>query len=373
MKNKKNTAKGGEVKHDVSCLTSPCTIEELDDWLNVAEEKELVLRPEQFQKLTPLVVEFNRESEGSTMTPRKLAALIGLVNESQKSEEDRDEMLGLLCVFLQMPKHLLSRTMHRLARSTNPTVRNMIIRAVLRAYPTIDMTEAAQPDPYAYASFNAFFTRALRPGAREIAGGANVIASPVDGTVSQVGRITNGQVYQAKGSHYTTDALLADDASAARYRGGAFACVYLAPYNYHRIHMPLEGRLTATRYVPGELFSVNAATVRAVPGLFARNERVVCEFDTALGPMAMVLVGALFVGSIETVYAGEVNPPPTRGGAVRRIDVGLGTEFAKGAEIGRFNMGSTVILLLGNGAIRFADRLGAGATVRLGQWLATAE
>ncbi|NJD30996.1 MAG: phosphatidylserine decarboxylase [Gammaproteobacteria bacterium] len=271
-----------------------------------------------------------------------------------------------------LPKHLLSRTMHRLARSTHPTVRNLVVRTILRAYPMIDMREAAQPDPFAYPSFNAFFTRALRPDARPVATGANVIASPVDGTVSQLGTIANGQVFQAKGSHYTTDALLADAASATRFEGGAFACIYLAPYNYHRIHMPLDARLTATRYVPGELFSVNAATVRAVPGLFARNERVVCEFDSALGPMAMVLVGALFVGSIETVYAGEVNPPPARGGPVRSLDAGLGTGFAKGAEIGRFNMGSTVILLLGHRTVRFAERLGAGSTVRMGQLLATA-
>ena len=270
-----------------------------------------------------------------------------------------------------LPKRALSRTMHRFARSTHATVRKATIGAILRAYPTIDMGEAAEPDPYAYPSFNAFFTRALRPGVRPVAEGPNSVASPVDGTVSQLGRIAAGQIYQAKGSHYTAGALLADGAAAERYEGGAFACMYLAPYNYHRIHMPYAGRLTATRYVPGEFFSVNAATVRAVPGLFARNERAVCEFETALGPMAMVLVGALFVGSIETVYAGEINPPPARGGALRGIDAGVGAEFAKGAEIGRFNMGSTVILLVGNGSLRFGDALGPGSTVRMGQLLAT--
>ncbi|MDQ1345160.1 MAG: phosphatidylserine decarboxylase, partial [Pseudomonadota bacterium] len=138
-------------------------------------------------------------------------------------------------------------------------------------------------------------------------------------------------------------------------------------------HMPLAGRLTATRYVPGQLFSVNAASARAIPGLFARNERVVCEFETELGPLAMVLVGALFVGSIETVYAGEINPPPIRGGAVRSVETGLGTQFARGAELGRFNMGSTVVLLLGNRATRFADGLVPGTTLRLGQALARTE
>jgi phosphatidylserine decarboxylase len=270
-----------------------------------------------------------------------------------------------------LPKHALSKAMHRLARSTNPILRKAFIGTILRAYPTIDMREAEQPDPYAYSSFNAFFARALRAGARTIAGGAGEIASPVDGTVSQLGGVSNGQIFQAKGAHYTTAALLADATAEARYGSGAFACLYLAPYNYHRIHMPVTGRLTATRYVPGEFFSVNPATVRAVPGLFARNERVVCEFETALGPMAMVLVGALFVGSIETVYAGEINPPPSRGGRVTSIAEGVGSEFARGAEIGRFNMGSTVILLLGNHSVRFAEGLGAGATVRMGQPLAT--
>jgi len=270
-----------------------------------------------------------------------------------------------------LPKRALSKAMHRLARSTNPLVRKAFIGAILRAYPTIDMGEAEQPDPYAYASFNAFFARALRAGVRPVAGGAGEIACPVDGTVSQLGAVSSGQIYQAKGTHYTAAALLADATAEAKYGSGAFACLYLAPYNYHRIHMPVTGRLTATRYVPGEFFSVNPATVRAVPGLFARNERVVCEFDTALGPMAMVLVGALFVGSIETVYAGEINPPASRGGRVTSVAAGIGSEFAQGAEIGRFNMGSTVILLVGNRSVRFADRLGAGATVRMGQSLAT--
>jgi phosphatidylserine decarboxylase len=271
-----------------------------------------------------------------------------------------------------LPKRWLSKTMHRVARSTHPTVRNAIVGSILRAYPAIDMSEAEQPDPYAYASFNAFFTRALRPGVRPVVAEADAIASPVDGTVSQLGPIEDGLLYQAKGSHYTTAALLADESATARYKGGAFACLYLAPYNYHRIHMPLAGRLTATRYVPGDFYSVNAATVRAVPGLFARNERVVAEFDTALGPMAMVLVGALFVGSIETVYAGEINPPAARGGRVASITDGVGTEFGKGVEMGRFNMGSTVILLVGRGGVRFAEGLGAGRPVRMGQRLASA-
>jgi len=272
-----------------------------------------------------------------------------------------------------LPQHLLSRAMHALARSRQPWLRNALIGGVLRAYPQIDLGEAANPDPYAYPSFNAFFTRELRAGVRPLAGGERDLVSPVDGTLSQLGRVRDGQLLQAKGVHYTAGALLADEAAGRRYEGGGFTCIYLAPYNYHRIHMPLAGRLTATRYVPGQLYSVNAATVRAVPGLFARNERVVCEFDTDLGPLAVVMVGALFVGSIETVFAGEINPPGQRGGLVRSIDRGLGTAFARGAELGRFNMGSTVIVLLGNGATRFAERLGPGSTLRLGQALAVTE
>ncbi len=269
-----------------------------------------------------------------------------------------------------LPQQLLSSWMHRLARSTTPMLRNAMIRTVLRAYPQIDVAEAAEPDPFSYPSFNAFFTRALRAGLRPLEGGEREVVSPVDGTMSQLGAVRDGQLLQAKGLYYTAGALLADEAAARRYDGGGFACIYLAPYDYHRIHMPLAGRLVAARYVPGQLFSVNAATARTVTSLYARNERVVCEFETALGPLAMVLVGALFVGSIETVFAGEVNPPPARGGGVRVLETGLGTDLARGDELGRFNMGSTVVLLVGNEALRFVEHLGPGSTLRLGQALA---
>ena len=272
-----------------------------------------------------------------------------------------------------LPQHLLSRAMHRLARSETPWLRNLILRTVLKSYPQIDLAEAADPDPFAYPSFNAFFTRALRSGVRPLAGGERDLVSPVDGALSQLGTVRDGQLLQAKGMYYTASALLADESADTRYEGGGFACIYLAPYDYHRIHMPLAGRLTATRYVPGQLFSVNAATARTVTSLFARNERVVCEFDTELGPLAVVMVGALFVGSIETVFAGEVNPPARRGGAVSSVAAGLGQSFARGAEIARFNMGSTVVVLLGNRATRFAGQLLPGSTLRLGQALASTE
>jgi phosphatidylserine decarboxylase len=276
-----------------------------------------------------------------------------------------------LFVLLQkaLPKQLLSRGMHSLARSRQHSVRNAMIGAVLRAYPQIDMREALQPDPFIYESFNAFFTRALRPGARPLADAPDVAACPVDGTVSQLGRTESGQLLQAKGLRYGCDELLADAGTSARYLGGSFACLYLAPYNYHRIHMPLDGVLRSTRYVPGELYSVNAATARGVPQLFARNERVVCDFDTDAGPLCMVLVGALFVGSIETVYAGEINPPPGRAGAARSVEAGVGRRFARGEELGRFNMGSTVIVLFGRAAT-FAPRVEPGSPVRMGQALA---
>jgi phosphatidylserine decarboxylase len=269
-----------------------------------------------------------------------------------------------------LPQHLMSRTMHGVARSTRPWLRNLLLRTVLRAYPQIDLREAAEPDPFAYPSFNAFFTRALKPGVRPLEGSERDLVSPVDGTLSQFGTVREGQLLQAKGLHYSAGDLLADESAARRYEGGGFACIYLAPYNYHRIHMPLAGRLSATRYVPGQLFSVNAATSRVVPGLFARNERVVCEFDTACGPLAVVMVGALFVGSIETVFAGEINPPVRRGGRVHSVEAGIGRQIPRGEELGRFNMGSTVVLLLGNHATRFAARLAPGATLRLGQAMA---
>jgi len=289
------------------------------------------------------------------------------MNHADDTASASDHAFALLQQLL--PLHSLSRAMHRLARSPRRSLRNALIGAVLRAYPQIDMREATEPDPYRYASFNAFFTRALRPEVRPMLAGSDEAACPVDGTVSQLGRIESGRLVQAKGVHYTTEALLADAAAASRYAEGSFACLYLAPYNYHRIHMPLAGRLVATRYVPGMLFSVNAATARTIPGLFARNERVVCEFDTALGPMALVMVGALFVGSVETVFAGEINPPALRGGTVRSIASGIGTEYARGAEIGRFNMGSTVVVLFGRPA-RFAAALAPGSPTRLGQSLA---
>jgi phosphatidylserine decarboxylase len=266
-----------------------------------------------------------------------------------------------------LPKHLLSRLVHSVTRSRRRPLRNALLKGFLRGY-RVNMAEAVQPDPFAYPSFNDFFTRALRAEARPVAPEPHALASPVDGTVSQCGSIDADLLVQAKGHHYSLLELLAGDRAAAeRYRGGSFACIYLAPYNYHRIHMPCSGRLRSTVYVPGELFSVNSKTVSAVPRVFARNERVICEFDTLAGPMALIAVGALFVGSMELVHCGEINPPPRDRAAPRTVSTGVGTSFAKGAELGRFNMGSTVILLFTAGQIAWGHELRAECPVRMGE------
>ena len=266
-----------------------------------------------------------------------------------------------------LPKHLLSRWMYAIMRQRTPWLRTLSIRTFLRNY-RVDMSEAVQIDPLAYESFNAFFTRALKPTARPIDKDARSIVSPVDGTVSQCGLIDGDRLIQAKGHDYSLLGLLGGDATLAqRYQGGQFACIYLAPYNYHRMHMPLDGYVQDTIYVPGDLFSVNAATARTLPDLFARNERVVCDFNATFGKFAMVFVGALFVGSIETVWSGEINPMPRRRGAPVHLAQGRGTQLAKGAEAGRFNMGSTVVMVFEPGQMQWDAHLQAGATVRMGQ------
>lgn len=265
-----------------------------------------------------------------------------------------------------LPKHLLSRFIYSVMRCESPTLKRLIISNFLRGY-DVNMAEALQSDPLAYRSFNDFFTRALRPGARAVAEAPDAIACPVDGTVSRCGHLQAGNLVQAKGRQYSLTELLADDREAVdTYAGGDYACIYLAPYNYHRIHMPIAGRLRGTVYVPGDLFSVNAATVRAVPRVFARNERVICDFDTAFGRMAVILVGALFVGSMATVPSGEINPPPRRRKTPLRIDTGVGAELAKGDELGRFNMGSTVILLFQRDRAQWAGSLQPECKVQLG-------
>ena len=232
----------------------------------------------------------------------------------------------------------------------------------------VNMAEAANPDPRSYPTFNEFFTRALRPGARPLASAEWVC--PVDGAISQFGPINKDQIFQAKGHQYSTRALVGGDAQlAARFDDGHFATIYLSPRDYHRIHMPCDGRLVRMIHVPGHLFSVNPTTARGVPGLFARNERVVCLFESAQGPFVMVLVGATIVGSIATVWHGVVNPP--RVGALREwryYDRAIALH--QGAEMGRFLLGSTVVLLFPKNTLRLHSDWGPGRAVRMGEAMA---
>jgi phosphatidylserine decarboxylase len=269
-----------------------------------------------------------------------------------------------------LPQHAVSRFTHWLTRLAYPGFKNWMIRAFIRRF-GVDMRDAAEPNPAAYPTFNAFFTRALRPDARSLASEPDAIACPVDGRVSQCGDIAAGRVIQAKGRDFSVTELLGGDAALAkRFAGGVFATLYLSPKDYHRVHMPLDGILRRMLYVPGRLFSVNPPSTRAVPGLFARNERVAMIFDTAAGAMAVVMVGALNVGSIETVWAGEITPP--HGRVLRSWDyLDDRIKFAKGAELGRFNMGSTVILLFAAGQARWESPLATGSTMRMGQRIGT--
>ena len=273
-----------------------------------------------------------------------------------------------LFVLLQyvVPQHAISRIVYRATRSRQLWLKNRLIRWFLGAY-AVQMSEALEPDPYRYATFNEFFTRALRPSVRTICDEPDAVISPVDGIVSAAGYIDAGTLIQAKGRTYELEALLAGAASwAPRFRSGSFATLYLAPFNYHRVHVPTDATLIETWYVPGRLFSVNATTAAAVPGLFARNERIICLFETAAGPMAEILVGALNVGSMSTVWHGEITPQARR--VISRLATATtGADLKRGAEMGRFNMGSTVILLFGAGNVIWAESLVPQQVVRLGE------
>jgi phosphatidylserine decarboxylase len=287
---------------------------------------------------------------------------------------DADNAGGRLLVALQylLPQHLLTRAAHWLARSEVAWVKNALIDNFVVNYRP-EMSEAEQPEPRKFPSFNAFFTRALRAGVRPIDPSPEALVSPVDGTVSQLGPLDGSWLVQAKGIAYTLESLLdeAVPAWAPLFRGGAFATLYLAPGNYHRIHMPHGATLRAAWYVPGQLFSVNAATASQVPGLFARNERLVCVFAEGTLSFALILVGALFVGSMSTVWHGEVTPRAPRSRTELPLDFTRAPlRLEKGAELARFNMGSTVILLLPPGRSEWLSPLAAGAPVRVGQALA---
>ena len=248
----------------------------------------------------------------------------------------------------------------------SPALKNRVIKWFIGRY-GVDMSEAAEPNPEAYATFNDFFTRELKPGIRPLADGEKTLVSPVDGAISQLGQVTGDRVFQAKGQSFSLSELLGgEEATTAPFADGEFSTIYLSPKDYHRIHMPRAGTLRQMIHVPGKLFSVNPVTAENVPNLFARNERVVCIFDTASGPMALVLVGAMIVGSVETRWAGVV-VPGRRQVTSTLYEGEQAITFDKGEEMGRFRLGSTVIVVMPKGAVSWNSNQVAGKTVRMGE------
>ncbi|SFX33872.1 archaetidylserine decarboxylase [Marinospirillum alkaliphilum] len=269
-----------------------------------------------------------------------------------------------------LPHHLLSRLTGALAECRIGWIKNLLIRKFVQRF-QVDMSEALQEDLTAYANFNDFFTRELKPGMREIVADPLQLASPADGAISELGVLEHGQLLQAKGIRYSLTRLLGGDVERAKpFMGGSFATIYLSPRDYHRVHMPLDGRLLETIYVPGRLFSVNQATADNVPGLFARNERLVAFFETPAGPMALILVGAMIVAGIETVWDGQV-APPARKVTVKDFSDPQPVVLEKGEEMGRFKLGSTAIMVFGPEAVQWREDLQNGTPVRLGEALAT--
>jgi phosphatidylserine decarboxylase len=278
------------------------------------------------------------------------------------------DQLAVLPQYL-IPKQALTLLAGKLASAEAGSLTTSVIRWFVSRY-NVNMAEAADPDIASYRSFNEFFTRPLRNGARPLAE-ADFLC-PVDGAISQFGAIERDQILQAKGHTYSTKALLGGDGElAARFDNGSFATLYLSPRDYHRIHMPCDGRLTRMIHVPGELFSVNPTTARAVPGLFARNERVVCVFESDFGPFVLTLVGATIVGSMATVWHGVVNPP--RPGSVRewRYEGNQAVELKKGEEMGRFLLGSTVVMLFPANTLVFNPECAPAKAIRMGEAMGT--
>jgi phosphatidylserine decarboxylase len=276
-------------------------------------------------------------------------------------------------IFLQkiVPHHLFSRLTGKFAASEIRWLKNLMILRFIAAY-GVNMKEAAEPDPLQYRSFNAFFTRALKPGARPLPLAPDAVLSPADGAVSAIGTIHDDAIFQAKGHTYSLTTLLGGDpARAAPFRNGSFATVYLSPKDYHRVHIPLGGTLREMIYVPGQLFSVNQTTAENIAGLFALNERAVCLFDTAAGPMAVVLVGAMIVAGIETVWAGQI-APSARGLQVTDYrNAAPPIQLQRGDELGRFLLGSTAIVLFGPGMAAWRADLASGSAVRMGEQVGT--
>jgi len=277
-------------------------------------------------------------------------------------------MLSRLFAYLQylLPKFLLTSLVYRLARIRQPAIKNGLIRGFLKLY-DVHLEEVRLNVPDDFATFNDFFVRELEQDARAVDANPLSVVSPVDGTLSQAGIMRGDKLIQAKGIEYTLDDLLTTDLDRARdFAGGAFATIYLAPYNYHRVHAPVDGELIAAHYVPGDLFSVNNATATHVPGLFRRNERLNLHFKTPLGPMALIFVGALNVGSISTPWSGEIRPRKT--GVVKSLDLSAyARDVRKGDLLGWFNMGSTVIVLLPKDTCTWRDNFSSGAVTRMGE------
>jgi len=288
------------------------------------------------------------------------------MNKNNQSASLKDKLKVLPQYFI--PQHFLTSLVYRLTRCETPWFKNFIIKQFIKVF-KVDMLLAQNPDPESYTSFNTFFTRELAPEARPIASGEHDIICPVDGTISQICNIENDTIIQAKGKSYTLKHLLLEDELVTMFSGGTFATLYLAPKDYHRIHMPMLGKLNRMIYVPGKLFAVNAHTARAVNAVFAKNERVINIFNTDIGPMAMIMVGALFVGSMETVWAGQITPAKDK--------IIIDTQFSdndikleQGQEMGRFNMGSTVILLFPKNVMHWSTKMVADKTIVMGEKIA---
>lgn len=265
-----------------------------------------------------------------------------------------------------LPHHPLSRLMGLFTHAQNKPLKNFMIKQVIRHY-QVKMAEALEENIDHYTCFNDFFTRQLKPEYRPIAAEENAIVSPADGTVSQSGDITDGEIFQAKGKSFTTvDLLGGSEDRAAPFSNGKFMTIYLSPKDYHRLHMPLTGTLNEMVHVPGRLFSVNNSTARSVPRLFARNERVACIFKTEAGPMALILVGAIFVSSIETVWDGVITPPTVKGVQCAQYPYNP-PRLERGQEMGRFNMGSTIIVLFGRNKISWKPEFVAEKAVNMGE------
>nr|WP_218947387.1 archaetidylserine decarboxylase [Acinetobacter sp. YH16032] len=261
-----------------------------------------------------------------------------------------------------VPQQKLSRLVGKVAASENPVLKNVVIQAFKAKY-GIDMSIAEQQNALKFKSFNEFFTRSLKTGVRSIDSNPRSVVSPADGAISQLGKINEGDIFQAKGQSFSVEKLIGDPQLAAPFKNGEFATVYLSPRDYHRVHMPYSGTLTETLYIPGELFSVNQTTAENIPGLFARNERMVCLFDTDVGRMAVVLVGAMIVAGIETVATGKVKP-------TGRLELNHhAMKLEKGDELGRFYLGSTAVVLFEKDKMQWDQAFKANSTVVMGEAL----